>query len=103
MEGESVLGAQGMCPGATGGWGLRMCHGHTMAAAGPGSPSWSSGVGTGLGEMLLQANQRAHSGRKTLSGRRKGSENLPRGPASAALTKLSVNALSLPVSQLALE
>ena len=44
----------GMNPGATGGWGLRRYH--TMAATSPGCPSWSLSVGTGPGEMLLQAN-----------------------------------------------
>lgn len=54
-------------------------------------------------EMLLQARPRAHNGGKTLSGGRKGSENLPRDPASRVVSRLSVNVLSLPIPQLALE
>ena len=47
---------QGMNPGATGDWGLRRYYRHTMAATDLGCPSWSLSVGTGPGEMLVQAN-----------------------------------------------
>lgn len=66
----------------------------------PVGPSWPSGVGTDLGEMLLQAKHRAPSGRKEISGGRKGSMNLARDLASGIVRGISVNSLPLPVSQL---
>lgn len=57
---------------------------------------WGQTLGRG---MLLQAKQRAHSVGEKLSGGRKGAKNLPRDPASGVLRGLSVNSLSLSISQ----
>lgn len=74
MEGGSIPQSTELVSWAVGGWRPRRHHGPSTAAAGH---SCSSGVGTGLGDMLLQTKHRTHSGRKQCSGGTMESENLP--------------------------